>query len=342
MILALLACTGGGGPDVVTSFPGPHAVVTTAAADYSVGALAIVDLDDLEVHDDVAALTGDPVVSVDGGWVFQLNRYNYDTLRAYRPGEYAAPEADLQLPDRSNPYDAAVCDGLVFTALYDEDHLLVHDPDGWLQVGEVDLSAFADGDDVGPEPASVMAWDGALYVAMQRRRRHEDWALDEGAIARVDCGTLAVTDAWQMGANLRLTADADGAPLVYGEPHEDEAGGMWRVDGARVYVSSGPVVDGVAVVGDRAVVSAHDPETWAATIGCVDLGTGAWTPVEETDSYVVAVAAGPDEAVWVAKRTGWIDPDRAPAELARWDPVSCAPVGAVHTALEPFAVGFVP
>jgi hypothetical protein len=284
------------------------------------------------------------VVVVDAGVVVQLNRYNYDTLRAYTPGDYRAPTADLQLPDRSNPSDTAFCGGLAFTALYDADHLVVHDPDGWVEVGQVALDAFADGDGVGPEAASVMAWDGSLYVAMQRRKRHEDWAPAQGAIARVDCASLTVVERWPLGTNLRLAADADGAPVAFGAPFEAEAGGLWRLvpEPTRLYTSAGPVLDGVAIVGGTAVVSAHDADTWAATLGCVDLASGAFTLGEATEAFVVSVQPDPIGRAWVLKRSGWLDPDANPAEIGLWDPGSCTETASLATSLEPFSVGFVP
>ena len=59
--------------------------MATVAMDYSVGALATFDLDTETLTENVSSISGDPVVVMDSGLLWQLNRYQYDTLRKYDP-----------------------------------------------------------------------------------------------------------------------------------------------------------------------------------------------------------------------------------------------------------------
>ena len=47
---------------------------------------------------------------MDGGWLWQLNRYQYDTLRKYDPENLQVPVAEVSLASdvgSSNPHDVA-------------------------------------------------------------------------------------------------------------------------------------------------------------------------------------------------------------------------------------------
>ena len=116
--LGLMACKGE--DDVVLDDTNPTtagdlALVTTVAQDYATGGFATVSLDDWTVTDGLFLTTGDAALSVDAGVIYQINRYGYDNLRRYTPGEWAAPMWERSTGDRTNPYDAATCSRIFIT-----------------------------------------------------------------------------------------------------------------------------------------------------------------------------------------------------------------------------------
>ena len=93
LTLLLTGCPppGGSDPGGDSGAAGPQAIVASVASDYSLGALATVALDDWSVADELAAVSGDPLVVQDGDWIFQINRGGYDNIRVYEPGRWDAP-----------------------------------------------------------------------------------------------------------------------------------------------------------------------------------------------------------------------------------------------------------
>ena len=87
--------TGGAGDTV--------AVLATVADDFSLGALATVNLQTWNISDGLAPISGDPVVVAAGQWLVQLNRYNYDTVRLYQPSAWLQPLWEVSLADGANP-----------------------------------------------------------------------------------------------------------------------------------------------------------------------------------------------------------------------------------------------
>ena len=66
-------------------------IMATVAMDYSVGALATFDFETGSSTENISSISGDPALVMDGGWLWQLNRYQYDTLRKYDPQKFDCP-----------------------------------------------------------------------------------------------------------------------------------------------------------------------------------------------------------------------------------------------------------
>lgn len=183
------------------------AVVTTT--DFTVGAMAAIGLDDHVVHDDLFTTSSDPVVVVDGGRLFQLNRLGTDTISVYVPGEWAAPEAQFSVGAGTNPHDVALVGDALFVTLYERPYVAILDPLTGESKGEIDLSAHSDGDG-SPEASSIVTRDGRLYVGLQRFDRPGGWVSTEGRVVEIDPDTREITDWWPVGPSPTLAPSADG------------------------------------------------------------------------------------------------------------------------------------
>lgn len=182
-----------------------HAVVTTT--DFSVGALATVDLGTFAVDDDLVPTSSDPYVAVQQDEVFQFNGLGIDNVAIYTPGAWSAPQEQFSVGDGTNPHGVALIDGALFVSLYEENALGVFDPTDGSSLGSVDLSAYAGSDGI-PEASTMVVVGGKLYVALERLDRNNGWTDDGGTVVQVDPTTKTVTKAWAVGPS----------PIVYPHP----------------------------------------------------------------------------------------------------------------------------
>ena len=74
-----------------------HALISTIAEDYSVGAVAMVNLDTLALSDTLTPTSGDAVVRAVNSQAVVLNRLNTDTVQVFDPGDWSAPQLDFAL-----------------------------------------------------------------------------------------------------------------------------------------------------------------------------------------------------------------------------------------------------
>lgn len=311
-------------------------VMATAANDYSVGALTVMDLADPGPTEDVATLHGDAVVVVEDGYLWAINRLLMDTVRRYEPGDWAAPLLEVSTGVGSNPHDVAVCGGLAFASPYERDHLVIFDPVTGADRGTVDLSAYADDDGV-PEVSDLVVWQGRLFAGLQRLARLDGWSTDPGGkVVEVDCDTGAVVKAWDVGPNPGLVGDADTLWVVGPE-------GVRPMDGEGVGAPVLTDVAGAVVVdlavgpdGRGALVARRDG---VHTLGCVDTGTWEVRVAEALPHYVSDVVVDEGTA-WFAVRQSWQDPDTR-GGLVGVDLAGCevvTPEGGIASTFPPFSL----
>jgi hypothetical protein len=327
-----------------------HAVIATVADDFSVGALATVGLDDWRVDDTLAPISGDPAVAVDDGLVVQLNRYNYDTVRVYAPGEWTTPRIEFALADGANPHDAEVCGGALWISQYGSAQLPAYDTTSGLLIGAVDLAAFADADGL-PETSDLVEIDGVIYAALHRLDRDAGWTGDAGAIVAIDCATRAIVDSWETGISPSISALGHDRLLVRTGLYGSLDGAVRILDPADGAPSQailteedhGEDITAVLAHGDTAIVLSAD-DNWRYTIGCLDLQTGAYAAAETTPAYLLSAAVNERGEAWIAARAGWADP---PVEggIIVYDIPACASLVRadwIPTLLAPFSIGFYP
>ncbi len=330
LALVLTACpptTGlddsGDGPEPDTGGPSGQqttAVITTVASDYTTGAFATVDLDSWTLSDELFVTSGDPAVSVSEGMVFQLNRYGYDSMRRYEPGDWTAPLWEVALEDLSNPYVARVCEGVVFVALYDLGTIGVYDPDSGEELGTVDLSAFFDADSSGPEPSTLVPYGGKLYAGLERLDRDGGWVDAGGAVVEIDCGERAVTRSWSVGGNTAVHPWAGGEGLlVRARAYGDDAGGLYvldpEADSVELRVDLGDEqLSNVGAFGGAAAATSLSADYTSSSLHCLDLAAGSITSSEVTDAYYTDLAVNDRGEAWITTGSSWMDP-HAPTGL---------------------------
>ena len=89
-MIFFLACTTPKTDTATPNLEGERLVIATAALDYAVGSLAQIDIQSMELYDDISSISGDGVVVFDQ-YLWQLNRYQYDTIRKYDTNDLRVP-----------------------------------------------------------------------------------------------------------------------------------------------------------------------------------------------------------------------------------------------------------
>jgi hypothetical protein len=324
------------------------AILATVADDYSLGTLATVDLDTWSTRDTLSPISGDPAVVADGGYIIQLNRYNYDTVRVYHPGDWDAPVLEFALADGANPQDADVCGGALWISQYGLPRLVAHDLDSGFLLGAVDLSALADGDGI-PEASSMVEVDGVLYVSLQRLDRDNGWTGNTGTIVALDCTTKEVVQQWSTGPSPSIVPFNDGQMLVHTGLYGALDGGVQLfdpIDGLAdsVVLSESEIGQDITAVlahGEHAVVLSAGSD-WNYTIGCLDMNTGEYAVAEQTGGYLASGSVNDRGEAWIAARQGYADPD-VPGGIIVYridDCVSLVGADWIPTVLAPFSIGF--
>jgi hypothetical protein len=362
VFVALLAASG-----CVTSPDGPgddddsasdsafqtHAVVTTT--DFSVGALVTVDLDTHEVQE-VTAISSDPVVRVDAGLVFQINRWMFDSVRVYEPPNLQQPVIEFSTDAGSNPHDAVLCDGAIFVSRYDADSIGIYDLDTGIAVGEIDLSPWADEDGL-PEASTLVRHGETVYVGLQRLIREGGvWpaAPGGGAVVEIDCVEREVVASWTTGPNVFIQDHPlqDDAFLLIEGMVMEESGAVDLDGGVRTLDTTsgtlGPLEIDEATVGGNVVAIAIDADGHGIVVTsdgtqhhilCLDPITGELQALDSTNAYIPEVGMNDRGEVWVVRRAP-LDDLEAGGGLAVYDPVACEQVAWIPTTLEPFSIDF--
>jgi hypothetical protein len=317
-----------------TEVSGLHgvAVVTTVASDYSTGSIAVVDVNTWTATDELFVTSSDPDVVAEDGWVFQINRYGYDSVRKYSAGDWAAPLWEQSMGEFSNPYDVEICNGDLFVSLYGANHMAVVDLATGLSKGQVDLSEFADSDGVSPEAADIVEVDGKLYVGLQQMDTTQTyWASEGGKVVEIDCAAMAVSQSWDVGGNTNLMPWPDSGKVLAGaEAFGSDTAGLYVIDtvaGTKTQLVESTdmnIVD-VAAFEDKAIVVSMKADWSAYALSCLDLATGDMALMMETASYLTSITANNRGQAYVTAGSSWIDPD-APAGLMSYDIATCTAI----------------
>jgi hypothetical protein len=333
-----------------------HALVATT--DFTVGALATIDLDDWTVVDEITATTGDPVVQVHDGLVYQINRFQHDSVRVYDPPDFSTPLLEFSTGAGSNPQWVVPCAGALFVTRYESDSIGVFDPGTGLPLDEVDLSAFADADGL-PEASSMIRLGDHLYAGLQRMDRDAGWQPDPegGRVVEIDCVDRQVSRWWDTGANVMVhrVPDRDGEMLVVEGALFDLDYQMMLDGGIRELVltddAPGPLqLTEVELGGNIVAFAAGGGGVGLLALNvdevhhllCVDLVTWETTALWQTTSWIPEIQVNDRDQAFVPLRSGPADPG-APGGIAVIDLATCTDLTSgdlITFSLQPYSVGF--
>jgi len=326
------------------------AILSTIAADFSMGAIATIDLETLEVHDALAATSGDAVVRTAEGRAIVLNRLNTDTVRLYAPDDWTAPLIEFALPDLANPQDAVICDDRLWVTQHNRAEITAHQISSGLVVGSIDLSPWA-GTDGAAEAASLVAIDSTLWVAVQQFKQDDGWASEGGAIISAPCSGGDAQEVLKIGPSPGLTASPDESFFairtgLYGPP--DGAVHLYdRTSGTLTELLTeeevGADITSVALTQTHAVVITATQD-WAYRLSCIDLESRELTQGLETSQFLSDLTINQAGQAWVASRPGWAAGTASSGEVLVFDPTTCksllADDSAITTALNPYNLAF--
>ena len=142
----------------------------------------------LTIHSDAAARYRD-------GRVYVLNRLGQDNVLVLDPEDLRTPIAQFSVGNGTNPIDIAFAGpSKAYVSRYGSAAVLIVDPRDGTELGEIDLSGFADGDGL-PEMSQMAMIGSLLYVACQRLDRNAGFEpVAPSLLAVIDTETDALVD----------------------------------------------------------------------------------------------------------------------------------------------------
>lgn len=335
-----------------TGGPPAHWQLVVTTTDYTTGALATID-EDGTVTDNVLAISSDAAVVADHDTVYVLNRSSENTVQVYEGGDFSHPTVEFSTGDGSDPTGIARCGDHLFVTRYLLGDIGVYDAATGLPVGVVDLSAFDDGDG-SSEPDSIMATpDGTIYASLNQIDYGGTYTSVDGSgtLVEIDCATLNVLDAWDVGPNPHFETDPGRPGLLfltggnyfnadYTGPDLD--GGIYTFD-TQTNMLTGPLLTEatvgyniggvVAAPGGQAFTTFDTASVWMPV--CLNLGDWSYTAVDAGNVYIGSHVATPDGQVWAAQGRGYGSGAPGAVGVVPYDLASCTAGTGLRTALGP-------
>lgn len=328
IFLTLLACTDSKTSDTspVNVLGNNGLIMATVAMDYSVGALATFDTETSTLTENISSISGDPALVMDGGWLWQLNRYQYDTLRKYDPSNLQVPVAEISLaPDvgSSNPHDVAVCRNVLYVSLYGSSSLSVLDLDSLETLSAIDLSQWADDDGI-PEASSMVVVGDQLYIGLQRLDRNAGFLPQTSITLQIDCSSQSIVNSWEMGSNVDLIEWDDSVAMVTQSTDSIEAGVLaWNgTDWTRVWTADGNM-SATEYKDNRLFYSSLNASQTEYVLHCVDVTSGMQSTSDAWSEYITDLLIEDSTTGWVGAHWGWSDVASSQPGLYRVDLDTC-------------------
>ena len=348
-VLLLVACS----PDATEKEIAPSldydVVQATVSMDYAVGSLATIDKESHGIGDQISSISGDPVLDFDGTYLWQLNRYRYDTLRKYDPANLSVPIAEVSLrfgtEESSNPQAAVRCDEKLFVSQHDKSELLVLDIDTLDKIGTVPLDAFIDADG-SPEAATMVNKDSdSLYLGLQRLDRNQNWSSVGSVIVEVDCSSQEIVSEYDFGADIRLYDD-ENSILMSTSARNEQNGGIFTMteDGAftpYVEMDEHEILD-VTSIGEYLYFITITEDFGQQEVYCASKEDGILYSLRSFSEFLTFIQSDGD-SLWIGAHWGWNDPENAMYGTHVWSVEGCSILEEVHIKGEfaPFDMVFV-
>ena len=233
----------------------------------------------------------------------------------------------------TNPHDIEiVAPDKAYISRYDTASLLIVNPQDGAELGEIDLSAFADADGL-PEVSQIVRIGDRLYLSCQRLDRANSWRPADGSsyliVVDINSDTLVDVDPDAEGVQgIALNAANPNSMAVIGEQiavgvvvnFGDRSGGVEIVDTATnrslgLAVSEenlgGDITSMILVGANRGYAVVAD-ENFANSVRPFELSSGTvGAPLENISGGFIASLAVDGDRLIVADRGSFTDPDAA-------------------------------
>lgn len=272
--------------------------VTTT--DFQTGSIAFIPPGSEEAEVNLLNIHGDASARFYDGKIYVINRLGQDNILVLDPENLRAPLLQFSVGNGSNPHDIAfVGSNKAYISRYDTTALLIVDPRDGSSLGEIDLSAFADGDGL-PEMAQMALVGERLYVACLLLDRNNGWIpATRGLLVVIDIATDQVIDidplaagvqAWPLASGNPIDLDVMGDLLVIAQTASfgDREGGIEIIDLAAGH-SRGLVISeddlggdltALALVSSNRAYAVISDDNFTNRVLAVDLENGVVVPLE--------------------------------------------------------------
>ena len=327
-------------------------VITT---DFSTGSTAFLAANAAEAEVNLLGIHSDAVGHYHDGRVYIVNRLGQDNILVLDAMDLRTPLTQFSVGNGANPHDIEiVAPDKAYVTRYDAASLLIVNPQNGAELGEIDLSAFADADGL-PEVSQIVRVGDRLYLSCQRLDRNGGWGpVDVSYLIVVDLATDTLVDVDPDAEGMQgiaLSAANPNSMAVVGEQiavgvvvgFGDRAGGVEIVDTATnrslgLAVSEedlgGDITSMVLVDQDRGYAVVAD-ENFANSVRPFELSSGTVGASLENISggFIPSLAVDGDRLI-VADRGSFADP--ASAGLKFYDAATGAFLsGPIDTGLPP-------
>ena len=304
-------------------------VITT---DFSTGSTAFLAADAAEAEVNLLGIHSDAVGHYQDGRVYIVNRLGQDNILVLDAMDLRTPLTQFSVGNGANPHDIEiVAPDKAYVTRYDAASLLIVNPQNGAELGEIDLSAFADADGL-PEVSQIVRVGDRLYLSCQRLDRNGGWGpVDVSYLIVVDLATDTLIDVDPDAEGMQgiaLSAANPNSMAVVGEQiavgvvvgFGDRAGGVEIVDTATnrslgLAVSEedlgGDITSMILVDQNRGYAVVAD-ENFANSVRPFDLSSGTVdAPIENISGGFIPSLAVDGDRLIVADRGSFADPTSA-------------------------------
>ena len=327
-------------------------VITT---DFSTGSTAFLAANAAEAEVNLLGIHSDAVGRYHDGRVYIVNRLGQDNILVLDAMDLRTPLIQFSVGNGANPHDIEiVASDKAYVTRYDAASLLIVNPQDGAELGQIDLSAFADADGL-PEVSQIVRVGDRLYLSCQRLDRNGGWGpADVSYLIVVDLATDMLVDVDPDAEGVQGIALSTANPnsmAVVGEQiavgvvvgFGDRSGGVEIVDTATnrslgLAVSEedlgGDITSMVLVDQNRGYAVVAD-ENFANSVRPFELSSGAvGAPLENISGGFIPSLAVDGDRLIVADRGSFADP--ASAGLKFYDAATGAFLsGPIDTGLPP-------
>ena len=162
-------------------------VITT---DFSTGSTAFLAANAAEAEVNLLGIHSDAVGHYHDGRVYIVNRLGQDNILVLDAMDLRTPLTQFSVGNGANPHDIEiVAPDKAYVTRYETASLLIVNPQDGAELGQIDLSAFADADGL-PEVSQIVRVGDRLYLSCQRLDRNGGWGpADVSYLIVVDLAT---------------------------------------------------------------------------------------------------------------------------------------------------------